>query len=113
VNEKWLRGGCPLHAAPERWLDNCPLGPETDIYSVGVLFWYMLTLGYPFQGETQALTGLAHCRSQLPIEKLRERKVPPKIIEVISLMLARTPEKRFHSVNELKLALQDAITKSQ
>jgi serine/threonine-protein kinase len=111
-HERWLEGGCPLHAAPERWLRTEALCPQTDVYSLGIMYWYMLTLDYPFRGKDLRHTGLAHCKAELPIEKLVERKVPQAIIEVLVKTLAKNLKDRFATAGELKSALKDALEKN-
>lgn len=57
--------------APEQF-ERSPVGPRTDLYSLGCIFYYALTKQYPFQGHTAPEVMTSHLYHQLtPLAKLR------------------------------------------
>lgn len=93
--------GSPSYCSPEQ--THCePLDARTDIYSLGVILLEML-LGYnPYRGNNYTQTVLNHTQMPVPV-------LPADLADYQSLlekMLAKSPQDRFGSVDELLIALR-------
>lgn len=101
--------GTPAYMAPEQARgDDENVGVTSDIYSIGVVFYQMLTGELPFQSDTP--WGVMHKHiNEPPMRMSKTASTAPKKIErVIMRCLEKTPEKRFSSALALKRALEQA-----
>ncbi|MFZ0505675.1 MAG: serine/threonine-protein kinase, partial [Chthoniobacterales bacterium] len=95
--------GTPSYASPEQFAG---LGTDirSDLYSLGVTLWEMLSGKPPFQGSAAELMD-QHQRGTPPLVKLRN--IPEPIMALIDVLLAKDPSQRFQNPAQL----QKAITK--
>jgi len=108
--------GTPAYMAPELVLGEEPR-PETDIYSLGVILYEMVTGGErPFTGEHATITGSTSEKvrwEQRHIEPPSPRKWNPEITEeleaVIKKCLSKEPSDRYGTVQELLDSLMSAL----
>jgi serine/threonine protein kinase len=98
--------GSPGYMSPEQVRSAKHVDGRSDIWSLGVILYELLTGVSPFQGETLGET-LARIVSEdpAPIEELR-RDVPPALAALVRKCLARRVDERVGSVRELVAALQ-------
>jgi serine/threonine protein kinase len=103
--------GTPAYMSPEQ-VDGNPkeIGPATDIYSLGVVLYKMLTGRTPFQGSlTSVLRQIGNAEPPRP-SKVAPGLNPDSPLERICLkMMAKSPRDRFPSIADLVAAL-DALT---
>ncbi|TVM03949.1 MAG: hypothetical protein CV087_02745 [Candidatus Brocadia sp. WS118] len=98
--------GTPLYMAPEQWKGACD--ERTDIYSLGIIMYEMLTGETPFQGDQIVLMNKHLNEKPIPFRKLDKKLEIPKYIEhVIFKCLEKNKDKRPRSVDELKSLLQN------
>lgn len=101
--------GTPLYLAPEV-LSGQPATVASDIYSVGVLLYHLLSMRYPVEGSTIAELQSAHAsRRATPISDLRP-DLPAGIVQVIERALDRDPEHRPRSAGAMQQELLATIT---
>jgi predicted Ser/Thr protein kinase len=97
---QWL--GTVDYVAPEH-LRGEPIGPLSDVYSLGCMLFASLTGAPPFRRETTAATITAHLHSEPP--RISDMAgVPREFDEVLARALAKRPEDRYHSAGELGVA---------
>jgi len=91
--------------SPEQILAPDEVGVQSDIYSLGVLFFFLLTGTLPFGGSPGAkLAG--HARDQAPnVRKLRT-EVPPALAKIVSKMLEKDTNRRFQSMSAVGNAIE-------
>ena len=102
-----LVGGTAPYMAPEQAEGRiADVGPQTDIYALGVTLYELLTLRTPFQGET-ALETLRRVTSEEPVPPRRLRRDIPHDLEAICLKcLERSPDNRYATTAALTQDLQ-------
>jgi serine/threonine-protein kinase len=102
--------GTPLYLAPELF-DNRPATIATDVYSLGVLLYHLLTLRYPIEGDTfDAVEAALVSGGAAP---LRDRRpdLPPELVRVIECALDRDPARRHRSAAALHEDLVEVVTR--
>jgi serine/threonine protein kinase len=100
--------GTPEYMAPEVAMGN-PADARSDLYSLGVIMYELLLGRIPFEGANPQMTALAHVDQPVP----RPRKLNPHFpggLEAILLQtLAKDPDSRFQSAEELRHAYYEAV----
>lgn len=97
--------GTPAFASPEQFT-NAPVDVRSDIYSLGVTLWFLLTGHMLFSGRTIAEIQQARQSKPLPIEQLKAAQVPHRIILLLTSMLAIEPAARPAGARELSTKLR-------
>lgn len=94
--------------APEQ-LELRPLDQRTDLYSLGCVFYYMLTQESPFAGSNPAETSMNHLKHRCQPVAERRPDVPPLVADWIMRLVARDPEDRPADAREALGQYQDAL----
>lgn len=96
--------GTPLFMAPELFADGAAT-PASDIYSLGVLLFFLLTAAYPVTGQTIEDVKAAHAAGTRT--RLRDLRpdLPDGIVQVIERMTAPDPAMRFQTAGDVEDAL--------
>jgi len=89
--------GTPYYMSPEQGHGN-GVDQRSDIYSLGVIFYEMLTGSKPYKADTAM--GIIYMHAQAPIPLLQPRL--SKYQALINMMLAKEPEDRLQSADEIE-----------
>jgi tRNA A-37 threonylcarbamoyl transferase component Bud32/outer membrane protein assembly factor BamB len=93
------------YAAPEQF-EGKPLGPHTDVYSLGCVLFECLTGEPPFRREQDAALMYAHLHDPPPSATARRPELPRGVDRVIEKAMAKRPVDRYATAGELAAALK-------
>lgn len=109
ISSQGLFLGTPAYASPEQ-LNGSAVDIRSDLYSLGVTLWEMLTGDLPFRGTPTQLMHLHHC-APLPIEKLKSS--PQPVSALLEVLLNKDPKQRFqlpgHLAKVIPVVLDAAV----
>ena len=103
--------GTPTYLAPERVAGH-DATPQSDLYSVAVIGYEMVAGKPPFKGENMAATLAAHQRAAIPSLLDVRPDAPDAYMDVIERALAKDPDARFASAEEMRGALTEPAYES-
>jgi serine/threonine-protein kinase len=104
-----LPAGTPVYLAPEIFKGR-PATPQSDVYSLGVLLYHMVSSSFPVQGESLRDIALAHERGTPRLLREERPDLPEAFLHAVERALARRPEDRFASAGQLEQALVMSLT---
>jgi serine/threonine-protein kinase len=101
--------GTPLYMSPEQ-VDGKVVDHRSDIYSLGVTCYHMLSGSPPFQGPTAVSVAIQHLKNEPePLESIRS-DVSPFLCRMVHKMMAKDPEKRYQSAQAILKDLKRLTT---
>ncbi len=104
--------GTPAYMAPEQ-IDGAPANARSDLYSLGLLAWEMLTGDRPWEGEALYNVIYKQKHEQLPaIDSLRPGEVPARLQYIVERMLQKKPAARWAGADGLLAALNAWVVPS-
>ncbi len=92
------------YMAPEQWENATDVDTRADIYSLGCTLFFMLTGSAPFETQgamSQRKKLLAHLEGSVPDIKEIRPDCPAELADILNKMVAKEPEDRFQTPNEL------------
>ncbi|MBI3762222.1 MAG: serine/threonine protein kinase [Chloroflexi bacterium] len=99
--------GTPAYLSPEQ-ARGLPGDTRSDIYSLGVILYEILTGQTPFQGNTVSLV-IKHISEPPPSPRLLGCYLPPGVESVVMRALAKSPTERYQSALAFVRALRSAV----
>ena len=101
--------GTPAYMSPEQVEGNIQtIGPASDIYSLGVIFYELLTGRIPFQGQMAAVLAQIVSKDPDPPSSLRPQ-LDRRLESICLRMMSKPIGKRFASMDEVANALTDVL----
>jgi TolB-like protein/lipopolysaccharide biosynthesis regulator YciM len=104
LSEPGTFAGTALFASPEQCAGD-EVDIRSDIYSLGVTLWEMLTGKVPYHGTTAQVMS-QHLHAPLPLDQLKDLSKP--LVALLQAMLEKDPARRPQNPSELRLALHSA-----
>lgn len=102
--------GTPAYVAPEQCVTNGEADERSDLYALGVTLYELLSGGFlPFDGESAEIVGRKVAADPPSVSK-RVADLPIAVVALVDRLLARKPEHRFQTANEVIAAI-DAVVK--
>jgi serine/threonine protein kinase len=96
--------GSPHYFSPEQAKGE-PVDARSDIYSLGITIYEMLSGIVPFMGDTPYEVILKHIREPIPDSARLRPDLPPELHRLVRRCTEKEPKRRFQTAQELKAAL--------
>ncbi len=101
--------GTPTYMSPEQG-QGLELDPTSDIYSLGIVLFEMLTGKTPFASDTPLAVIHKHIHAPLPLASELRPGMPASVEKVLFTALAKERQERFTTAQAFTLAFEKALT---
>jgi len=103
--------GTPAYMAPEQG-QGLPGDNRSDVYSLGVMLYELLTGRLPYNADTPLAIIIKHLTEPLPLPRIIKPDLPEGLERVLLKSLDKSLEDRYQSVDEMLAGLQEALAES-
>ena len=86
---------------------------KSDIYSMGILFYELLTGKLPFKGENAVEIALKHMKNDIPSVRSDNPSIPQSVENIILKATAKNPKNRYESAKEMHEDLLTCLNKER
>ncbi|MEA2271839.1 MAG: eukaryotic-like serine/threonine-protein kinase [Solirubrobacteraceae bacterium] len=100
--------GTTDYVSPEQALGRAVTG-QSDIYSLGVVLYEMLTGHVPFVGDNQVAVAMRHVREEIPDVQVRRPDVSASLAAVVDRATAKELDRRYLDVDSLASDLEEVL----
>ena len=85
---------------------------KSDIYSLGILMYELLTGSVPFKGDNAVEIALKHMKEKMPSIRKQNPTIPQSIENIVLKATAKNPKNRYDSVREMHNDLVTALERT-
>jgi eukaryotic-like serine/threonine-protein kinase len=100
--------GTTDYVSPEQAMGQ-PVDARSDIYSLGILLWEMLTGEVPFKADNLVGVAMKHVNEKVPDVQKRRRDASSALAAVVERATEKKPEKRYQDMNAMLADLESAL----
>jgi serine/threonine-protein kinase len=100
------------YMAPEQGLES-QSDARSDIYSLGVVLYEMLTQRTPFEADTPVAVLMKHAHDPLPLPRQIDPSIPKPFERVVLKALSKDPDHRYQSAEAMARALRQAAQQAE
>lgn len=104
--------GSVQYISPEQARGNM-VTKQSDIYSLGIVLYEMLTGVVPFEGESAVSVALKHFQSPIPSLREFDTRIPQPLENVVLRAAAKDAKDRYGSVSEMQADLETSLDSSR
>lgn len=97
--------GTPAYMSPEQAKGESGIGPASDIYTLGVILFEMLTGQQPYKADTPMGVAVKHITDPVPDIHEARAALPAEVGKIILKAMAKTPEARYKTAGEMAAEL--------
>lgn len=91
--------GTPAYISPEQALGRA-VDARADQYSLGVIFFEMLTGRKPYEGDDPVTTAISHVTNEVPSPQVYVPEIPDEVAAIVIRATQRNPSGRFETMND-------------
>lgn len=82
---------------------------KSDIYSMGITFFEMLTGRVPFNGDTTVSIAIKHIQDEMPSPRLFVPEIPVSVEKIVLKCTQKSPDRRYQSMEEMIRDLKHSL----
>ena len=112
VSPPWHLRGTPIYMAPEL-VAGAPATPCSDVYSLGVLLFYLVTGTHPISGDHVEDVRSAHREGRRKLLRDLRPDVPPAFLQCVEQLLEADPARRIQTAGAAEAALLRALEETK
>src|SRR5215510_529089 len=101
--------GSAHYIAPEQARRSSDATPQSDLYSLGIILYEMLTGAVPFDDPSPTSVALQHITQPPPAPRTLNPNLNPETEQVLLKAISKASEQRYHSGEELITTLENAL----
>jgi serine/threonine-protein kinase len=100
LTQEGVTMGTPLYMSPEQ-VSASQIDARSDLYSLGVTAYHLLSGKPPFAAKTAMAVAMAHVRQKPPPLQEQRDDLPPVLCRIVHKLLAKDPQNRYQSAADL------------
>ena len=109
LNSTQLTQTNSVHYLPPEQANGKGSTVKSDIYSLGILMYELLTGSVPFKGDTAVEIALKHMKEKIPSIRKQNPTIPQSVENIVLKATAKNPKNRYDNVRDMYKDLQTAL----